>query len=292
MYILFDIGGTKMRLALSRDGKTFDEPVKIPTPKEFEEGISEFVRIAKELSGGRKIHGIAGGIAGPLNRQKTHLVKSPNLSGWVNMPLHEELLSALGAPVVIENDSAVVGLGEAHHGAGKGNEIMVYITVSTGVGGARIVNGKIDANRYGFEIGHQVIDLTGEGCVTCHIPAEHGNIGHLDEYVSGRAFEKRFGIKPYEVKEEKVWNETAKILSFGVYNSILHWSPDIVVLGGSMMVGNPKIPTPLVEQHTHEILTIFPEKPKIVEATLGDFGGIYGALELVRQRFIHHHPRI
>ncbi len=286
MYILFDIGGTKMRVALSRDGKTFAEPLKVATPKTFAEGMKEFERLVKKLTPG-EILGAAGGIAGPLSRDKSRLVNSPNLSGWVNKPLRDELSRILRAPVVLENDSAVVGLGEAVAGAGKGSEIVVYITVSTGVGGARIVRGKIDANRYGFEIGHQIIDLAGEGCTSCTIDEDHSHVGHLDAYVSGQSFEKRFHKKPYEVFDPPtIWEDTARLLSYGVYNSILHWSPDIVVLGGSMITGDPAIPVATVEKCVHKILTIFPEKPLIAKATLGDFGGIHGALALIREA--HH----
>ena len=60
MYILFDIGGTKMRLARTKDKKTFDEPVIVETPHTYEEGITLFTKTAKELAEGEKIEGISG----------------------------------------------------------------------------------------------------------------------------------------------------------------------------------------------------------------------------------------
>ena len=111
MYLLFDIGGTKMRLAVSRDGTTFEEPKIIPTPQSFEEGMRAFSELATELSGGEPITAAAGGIAGPLNKERTMLINSPNIPDWINKPLKEALGSAINAPVFIENDNAIVGGG-------------------------------------------------------------------------------------------------------------------------------------------------------------------------------------
>ena len=87
------------------------------------------------------------------------LVNAPHLPGWIRKPFSERLKAELACPVFLENDSAIVALGEAHHGAGKGDDIMAYLTVSTGMGGARIVHGAIDVNVFGFEPGHQYIDF-------------------------------------------------------------------------------------------------------------------------------------
>jgi predicted NBD/HSP70 family sugar kinase len=278
MYILFDIGGTKMRLAFSKDAETFGEPRIVETPKDFKEGIASFVTIAKELASGEKIGGVAGGIAGPLNNEKSMLVNSPNISAWINKPLKTELEKALAAPVSIENDASLVGLGEATHGAGKGRRIVAYITVSTGVGGARIVNGKIDESSMGFEPGHQIINFDNDAniCPGCN------KQGHLEGYVSGNALEQQYGKKPYEIEDEKIWDETAKILAIGLNNTIMHWSPDIVLLGGSMITKEPGISVKKVHYYLKDILRIFPNPPLIEKAALQDIGGLYGALALLK----------
>jgi predicted NBD/HSP70 family sugar kinase len=286
MYILFDIGGTKMRLAASADGRTFSEPKIIPTPKDFDEGIKAFCECAHALASGQKIDAAGGGIAGPLDKERTILVNSPNISGWVNKPLKNALSSGLGCPVFIENDTSIVGLGEATSGAGKGHDIVVYITVSTGVGGTRIVDGKIDRSAFGFEVGHQIIDSAattnpavkdGDMCETCSLP------GHLEGYISGSAFERRFGKKPYDVTEKSIWDEEARLLAIGLNNTIVHWSPDVVVLGGSMITKNPGISVSEVERQVKEIMKIFPELPEIKKAELEDVGGLHGALAYINQ---------
>lgn len=277
MILLFDAGATKTRLAISENGKSFNEPVVFHTEKNFSEQIKKIKRIAEKELSGKKIDAIAGGISGPLNTSKMKLTSSPNLPLWVGVNIKEELEEAFSAPVFLENDSALVGLGETLKGAGKGYKIVAYITVSTGVGGVRIVNGRIDVKDVGFEPGHHIIDFKGDKCNTCK------GIGHLEEYISGQAIEKRYGKKPYEIHDSTVWDQEARLLAIGLHNVCVFWSPECVVLGGSMIVGDPAIPIKRVEHYLKKLLTIFPKIPIIKKATLGDFGGLYGALIYLRQ---------
>lgn len=277
MYLIFDIGGTNMRLAVSRDGESFGETKVLETPQDFSEGMLLFERAALNLAGGKKLKAAAGGIAGPLDRNKEKLVNSPNISGWIGKPLKESIQKAIGAPLYLENDTAIVGLGEAIVGAGKGEAIVAYITVSTGVGGARIVDGKIDRNVYGFEPGHQIIDPAGCLCPIC------GTSGHLEGHVSGTALEGHYHKKPYEISDPKIWEEEAKWLAYGLNNTIVHWSPHIAVLGGSMITKEPGISIERVRHHLKNILLIFPEIPRLVKAELGDTGGLHGALAFLKQ---------
>lgn len=264
-----------MRLA-SSDGKSILKTVILDTPANFEEGIKLFKKAAEELVPGETIEKAAGGVAGTLEKDKSSLSRAPHLPGWVDMPLKDRLSEALNAPVFLENDSAMVALGEATEGAGKDFGIVAYLTISTGVGGARIVGGKIDENSSGFEPGHQIIDPANALCHTCEN-------GELESYVSGTAVEKRFGKKPYEILDSAIWDETAKFLALGLHNTIVHWSPDIVVLGGSMMkeIG---IPVERVKYYLEKTLNIFSILPKIKKAELGDVGGLHGALEYLKQQ--------
>ena len=259
-----------MRIAVSSDGKTLAKTKIIPTLKEFEDGIQQIKQIADELKSER-IDKIAGGIAGPLDRDKTKLVKSPHIPGWVDKPLKAELEKIFNCPVYLENDTALVGLGEAIKEERVGKNIVVYITVSTGVGGVRIVDGKIDRNYLGFEPGHQVILPNGSPC-NC------GGIGHLETLVGGYYLERTYKQKPETIKDPRVWNEVAKYLGLGLSNSIVHWSPDIVILGGAVM---KSVDLQKVKIYLKEYLTIFPNPPEIVLSKLGDEGGLYGALKLL-----------
>ncbi len=272
MFIVFDIGGTNTRIASSVDGTTVSEPVIYPTPKTFEEGIVRFVEVVHNLANGTAITAVAGGIAGPMDTKKSMLRTAPNIPDWNNKPLKQELETRLQAKVFLENDTAMWGLGEALHGAGKGKVIVVYITVSTGVGGCRIVNGKIDVNAYGFEPGHMIINPEGPVC-GC------GGKGHLEAYTGGLAMERRLGKKAEHIHESAIWEKEAKYLAIGMLNISVMWSPHIIILGGSMMKSVIK---ERIEYHMNALNTVLPIVPTLAVSTLKDRGGLIGSLVYAR----------
>lgn len=279
-YILFDIGGTKTRVAVSRDLETMGKTIKYDTPMSYEEGIDALKKAIKELGGDETITAVAGGIRGTLNETKTGIVSESILTDWVGKDIAGDIGAEVGAPVYLENDAALVGLGEAHFGAGKGATILAYHTVSTGVGGARIVEGKIDRAHGGFEPGHQVLDIDRSvlGPETPHT---------LENLVSGASLEKRRGVKPYEIPQsDGVWDELADFLAEGLKNTVLYWSPDRIVLGGSMIVGDPRILLADIIRHTEEKLAGEVPPPPIVDAVLKDEGGLFGAMALIRQQAV------
>ena len=279
-YVLFDIGGSKTRVAVSEDLKTVASYVRFDTPKQFSDGVQKIVAEAKKLTEGNTIRAIAGGMRGVLDDEKGTIVRDPgdHLSNWVDQPLVEQLKEALGAEVYLENDTALAGMGEAVYGAGKGSEIVVYHTVSTGVGGVKIEDGIIDQYSHGFEPGHQILDI------------DHTILGDdvdptLENLISGTAVEKRMGMKPYDIpQDDAIWDQLAMYLGHGLRNSILYWSPDVIVLGGSMIVGDPRIMLDTIVTHTNQALGEVMEAPMIVDATLGDEGVLYGAMSLLNQK--------
>lgn len=273
-YVLFDIGGTKTRVAISEDLKTFGEIRSFKTPKEFNEGIDAIAQAVKELTD-TPIRAIGGGIRGHLNEDKTGIVFDSVLVKWIDEPLAAALKKKLKAEVYLENDAALAGLGEVHFGAGKGSDIVAYHTVSTGVGGVKIEHGKIDDYRNGFEPGNQVLDID-------HTILGEGIEPTLENLVSGSAVEERTGTKPYDIPQsDTLWDQLALYLAHGLRNTILYWSPDAVVLGGSMIVGDPRILLDDIIRHTNEVLGDSFECPLIVDAKLGDSGGLYGAMTLL-----------
>lgn len=272
MFALFDIGGTKTRVSVSRDGETFAEPFVFHTEQKFSSQLATMLDAVDQLCVRQELKAAAGGIAGPLGEKKTKLLTISNLpAGWANIPIQKELRNAFGVPVYLENDTAMAGLGEVHNGAGRGSSICAYITVSTGLGGVRIVDGMIDKHHIGFEPGHQIINYTDTGG------------GEAESYISGGALEKRSGKKPYEIESEALWDAEAKILAVMLHNTIVFWSPDTIVLGGSMIVGTPSISISQTEEYLKKILRIFPEIPTLKRAELGDTGGLYGALAYLKQ---------
>jgi predicted NBD/HSP70 family sugar kinase len=262
-FLLFDIGGTNTRISVSKDGKRLRKPVVIKTPKDFGKAIKVFAERVGELD--VKVKLAVGGVAGPLNTDREKILNAPNLPGWNKKPLKKRLEEALTIPVFLENDTALVGLGEAAKGAGKGYDIVAYLTVSTGVNGVRIVDGRIDKNALGFEIGKQIIDFESEET--------------LEGITSGGAIEAKFGKKPEEIKMETFWDKEAEMLAIGVYNTVLYWSPEVVVMGGGVM-NNFSIKK--VNKYLKKLPPVFEKIPKVVEARLADTGGLEGALQYAK----------
>lgn len=270
MYLLFDIGGTKTRIARSLDLATFDEPVVLRTPENFDEAMELYRQTAAQLTEDRPLLGVAGGVPGAHSKDGV-LEHWANHAQWEGKPIIAGLKKAFGTDnLFVRNDAALVGLGEATAGAGKGYDIVVYLTVSTGVGGTRIVHGAIDESAMGFEPGHQII------------AGPNGPI-ELEKAASGTALHTRTGKHPKDVPQnDPIWDEIAGYLAEGLHNIMVLWSPQAIVLGGSMMVGDPFVPIPSIERELAKLPQIFEHEPKLIKAALGDFGGLWGALHLLK----------
>lgn len=271
MYIVADVGGTKTRIAKSADLASFDEPQIFDTVTPYDAGILSLIERVRAVSGGEKIEQIAMGLPGTQARdhRSAFISGTATLDGWSGKPVVDELEAALSTQVTFENDTAMVGLGEAVSGAGRGVSIVVYVTVSTGVGGVRIVDGRLDPVSHGSEMGGQYLGMD----------AAHT----LEGLVSGNAVYRKYGKHPKELgKESPVWEELAEILAYGLYNSLVHWSPDCVVLGGSMF-NEIGISVERVRAHLARINVKLPEVPEMVHSALGDIGGLYGGLARLKQ---------
>ena len=276
-YVLFDIGGTKTRVAVSEDLKTISQVESFKTPTKFEEGIEQLQKTIKKLYEG-KVQGIAGGIRGALTEEKTGIQNDVVLKKWIGKSIVEALQKKFKVPVFLENDSAIAGVGEAVYGAGKDMEIVAYHTVSTGVGGVKIENGEIDLASVGFEPGHQVLDIDRTILGEEITPT-------LENLVSGTAVKNRFGVEPYEIPQsDMLWKELAEYLGQGLRNTVLYWSPDVIVLGGSMIIGDPRIEVDDIRKYTVDALDGFVPCPLITTAKLGDEAGLYGAMAILKQR--------
>ncbi len=277
MYLLFDIGGTNMRLAVSKDGRKIAAVKAVPTPKNFIAGMKLFRDIASSLAQGKPWRAAIGGVAGPLDAKHTQILFGSNLEDWEGKPLLKELIDWLHAPVYLENDAALGGLGEAVYGAGNGRRIVAFLTISTGVGGARIVDKHIDRNASGFEPGHQIINSS------VSLSAPYHEQSRLEQYIGGRYVEKRENTQAQDIQNPMVWDELAKFLAIGLNNVCALWSPNIVVLGGSMITKKQGIPLTHVKKYLGYLTAPHQQLPEIKKAALGDQSGLYGALAYLRQ---------
>ena len=276
-YIVFDIGGTKTRIATSSDLTKFDEVKSYKTPATFSAGMKLLTDTVKEMTS--DVSAIAGGIRGRLMEDKSGIENDGVLTKWAGESVVGHLQKVYGGiPVFLENDTAIAGVGEAVFGAGEGLEIVAYHTVSTGVGGAKIEDGEIDHADVGFEPGHQILDIDRTVLGEEITPT-------LENMVSGTAVKQRFGVEPYEIPQSDVlWDDLAGYLAQGLRNTILYWSPDAIVLGGSMIIGDPAIKIDAIRKATAEALDGFEATPLIAQAKLGDEAGLWGGLALLARR--------
>ncbi|MCA9379364.1 ROK family protein [Candidatus Dojkabacteria bacterium] len=265
MYLVCDIGGTKTRLGISESTVELGHHLVIDTPVSYEETLEAIAQFASQNLASQELGAVVVGVAGPLDPQREQLVRAPHLQAWEGKPLKADLQKRLNCQKVsLVNDTALVGLGEAVRGAGKNGKVVAYVTFSTGVGGVRITNGKIDDTQYGFEPGHQLI-------------SHDGRLAAWEDLVSGSGIAQRYGKSPSEIVDQQIWEEVTRIAALGLHNLIVSWSPDTVVLGGGLIISQ-KLKTDVLAAQQAEMLRIFPAPPLFATATLGDLGGLQGGL--------------
>ncbi|GBD34085.1 N-acetyl-D-glucosamine kinase [bacterium HR34] len=265
MYFSCDVGATKTRIGFSRDCKKIENIIIKNTPKNFNDGVNNIVGSILDILAHqktKKIRGVILGVPGLLDKEKIKIKKAPNLPLWQNKPIKKYLENKLRTKVFLENDTALVGLGEAVYGAGKGYKVVSYLTISTGVNGVKIENGKIDENVFGFELGHQVLAI------------EKNKPVYIERLIGGRWLKEKYKKEPYNIKDKKVWQEVEKNVAILVNNAIVHWSPECVILGGSI---TKSLNINNVRNIVKEIC-IFPRLPYILKSKFSDVAGIYGGL--------------
>lgn len=264
MKIVFDIGGTHIRVGRA-DGEALRDAKRAATPTDGERGFQTLCELIERLAPDEGVEAVAGGIAGIL-REDGAVIVSPNMPGWDGFPLAAKLTQHFHIPITVHNDALLAALGEARYGAGRGSRVVAHLRIGTGVGGARVVDGALEAHAKGFEPGHQVINL------------ENG--ATLESMVGGSALAKRNGA-PASALTHDVYRAATRALAAGVWNAIVHWSPDVVVLGGSLMNENTAFRITEVREETAKLRTVLPELPEIRVGTLGDDAGLYGAIALL-----------
>jgi glucokinase len=193
LYLGIDIGGTKIALALGDGAGAIHAYERMPTassgdPRADLRVIVEHCRALLAQHGARieEVAGVGVSMPSPLDIELGVVLNPPNLPSWHGTPVRGLLAEALGRPVAIENDANAAALAEWRFGAGRGCDDLVYLTMSTGVGGGLVLGGQIQrgvASSAG-EIGHLPVEWDGEPC-SC------GLRGCLEAYTGGAAWARR-----------------------------------------------------------------------------------------------------
>lgn len=314
-----DIGGTKLATVVAdRTGHILGK-VRKPTlaergPEYALDLLFDMVRETVSLAGLEQgaISAIGVSCGGPLDTKTGIVYSPPNLPGWDALPLKTKLESEFQVPVTIENDANASALAEYRFGGGRGYKAVLYMTMSTGIGGGIVIDGHIyrGANDSAGEVGHQILLPDGPPC-GC------GKRGCLEALCSGPAIARRAqaaiqaqitkaktsattllnlaggGIE--DVKSEHVLtaartgdalalqliNETAYYMGWGIANLVNILNPDIVLLGTIAIAAGDLLLNPIRKTVSEFAMPRPAAAVKIAPAELGEALGDLAAIALV-----------
>jgi len=233
-YIGLDIGGTKLLATSADEEGRVVQRLQAATPLDLQEGLVLLQQMVKKLAAGRKINGMGAAIGGPLD-WRTGVVSPLHQPQWRAIPLKALMEERWGCPFWVDVDTNIAALGEYHFG-GETCAHLLYITLSTGMGGGFLVDGKIYRGMDGGhpEIGHMAVPYrcanpTGLGC-------ECGAPDCLEALVSGNAIRRIYG-KPAENLSEAEWEEVTYNFGQGLRNLATIYNPAVIAVGGGVAYG-------------------------------------------------------
>ena len=314
-----DIGGTKLATVVADSTGHILSKVRKPTlaergPEYALQLLFDMVRETVEQANleQQSISAIGVSCGGPLDTKTGIVYSPPNLPGWDALPLKAQLESEFQIPVTIENDANASALAEFRFGGGRGYDAVLYMTMSTGIGGGIVINGEIyhGANDSAGEVGHQILLPDGplcgcgkRGCLEalCSGPAIalRAQEAIRKQLANGEASATRllnFANNSIEnVKSEHVLqaartgdalalqlvDETAYYMGWGIANLVNILNPDIVLLGTIAIAAGDLLLNPIRKTVSELAMTRPAEVVKIAPAQLGDALGDLAAIALV-----------
>ena len=286
--IALDLGGTQTRAALVDENGNVSNRVSLPTPAQDggEAVVAQLAKAAEQAAQGEAdIIGVGLSSPGPLDTDKGLAIDLPTIKGMINFPIRAALEAKLNRKVHLENDGIAAAIGEWKHGAGQGLKSVVYVTVSTGIGGGVIVDGNVLRGRKGMagHVGHLAIYPDGLRC-NC------GNAGCWEAYAAGPAFTARANAKSAadvfaaayagDTKAQKHVDEEARLLGIGI-TSLLHlYSPEKIIIGGGLSNAFDQLHPGIDAYIQQNAMLAFKDVP-VVKAALGGNSGLIGAAMMV-----------
>ena len=302
-----DLGGTQIRAALADGQGRLSE--RISTLTQAEEGVQRVVArmmdVIRSLVGkaeGENLEAIGVGSPGPLDPWRGLIRSAPNLPGWRDVPLRDILADEFGLPVYLGNDANLAALAEHRFGAGKGSANLVYLTISTGIGGGVVSEGQLVHGRHGLasEPGHMVLERGGPRC-GC------GKKGCLEALASGTAIarearEALMAGRPSLIGEladgelhrvdarlvaeaaergdplaQEIYHRAGFYIGLGIVNLMHIFNPEVVILGGGVTRAGDLLMAPIRKAVAERALAPFQEDFTIVLSGLGGDVGLLGA---------------
>lgn len=307
--IAVDIGGTHLRAAAYESDNiqpAHHQRVKTQatTPGVYER-LVKVIESVWPKDGSVAAIGVAS--PGPLDPHLGYILATPNIPDWINFPLGPNLSARFKTPVFIDNDANLAALGEWKFGAGKGHHNVLYITVSTGIGGGVIIEDRLLQGTHGMaaELGHVILDPDGPIC-SC------GFYGHLESFSSGPAIvryalgEMESGARSSMKRDvnltarqvadaamqgdalaKSAYRRAGEYLGIGVASFLHTFNPSIVIFGGGVsQVGPLLFDSFNISLQKHVFHPRYLDDLKIEMAALGDDAGLLGALALAQMKLL------
>ncbi len=304
--IAIDIGGTHIRVAAYGSDST--KPVahtRVPSLANQPGVFDRLVRAVESVWPQGKVCAIGMASPGPLDPHTGTILDTPNIKEWDNFPVGPKLSERFGVPVYLDNDANMAGLGEWQFGAGKGHHDLVYLTISTGIGGGVISHDQLlqGYRGMGAELGHMIVDPNGPPC-GC------GYNGHIESFSSGTAIARYVndqlkagvkstlqadpGLSARQIADAALKGDALAISAFeraghylgiAVANYLAIFDPSILVFGGGVsQVGDLLFKPFEASLRKHVFHPHYLDGLVITKAALGDDAGLLGALALARMR--------
>lgn len=309
LVIGLDFGGTKLAAGvvdLANGAVLARRAMPTPAAGGAAASLDAMLAMARELisEASALARGVGVSFGGPVAADGRTVRLSMHVAGWENLPLAARIEDALGLPAVVANDGDAAALAEFHFGAGRGVQHLLYMTVSTGIGGGIIIGGRLyrGERAWAGEAGHQVLKPDGPPC-PC------GRNGCLEALASGLSIarEARLRLRGPEgatsvlaaippdaltaqhiaeaaaagdALARAVWNEAMGWLGIGIASAANLLNPGRVVLGGGLTRAGALLFDPV--RHVVARRAMDPELT-VVPAALGDDVGILGGAALLRE---------
>jgi glucokinase len=305
-----DLGATRIRVCLGNSAgkilrrETHDMVHRESLAEYLEELVAAVGALAGKISKS-DLQGVCVASPGPLDLKEGSIVRSSNIP-FPKVPVIKELRDGLGVDAYLVNDANAAALGEWLRGAGVGRQNVFYVTISTGIGGGAVADGRLLLGKDGnaAEIGHTVVDSTGRMKCGC------GRLGHWEAYCSGSgipAFARSIWDKTAESERSrsaslfggsslpgakqvfdsaargdpfasKVVEEVGRLNAIGVANITDAFDPEIVTIGGGVGLNNADAILSPIRKHLGEYA--INRVPEVRITPLGDDAGLLGALSV------------
>lgn len=266
-YLAIDVGATKTLFAVFDGGGRVIKERKIKTSPDYEQFKSDIAGALPQL--GEYKFGAAGcAVPGELDLEKGIALAFGN-EDWRDVPIKDDFAALLpGVPLFMHNDAKLAGLSEAKL-LGDQYQKILYLTISTGIGGGVISGGRIDPDFTNFEPGQMVF--------------EHGGqVKKWESFASGKALHERYGKLASEIQDPTIWQTYVKDLVIGFENLLATVQPDAVIIGGGVGAHFDKFKDYL-EAELMALNNPLVAIPPLLKAQRPDEAVIYGCYDYIRQ---------